>query len=158
MRLPANLDSAIRQNSTRCRKNDAFQYTRHRQSTLAASDEHSGRQSTLPMPPAECSSGRSPRGFVEGGANGGPRTGWTMCSLGPLLDRIHLHIEVPAVPFAELSATSDGTNTASMREAVFRARAVQDERFGTGAGATNSRMSPRQLRKHCQLDPDCQGL
>src|SRR3954451_16911795 len=77
---------------------------------------------------------------------------------GPLLDRIDLHIEVPAVPFAELSATADGTNTASMREAVFQARAVQAERFGPGPGATNSRMSPRQLRKHCQLDPDCQGL
>jgi magnesium chelatase family protein len=77
---------------------------------------------------------------------------------GPLLDRIDLHIEVPAVPFAELSSVADGTNSASMREAVFKARAVQAERFGTGAGAMNSRMSPKQLRKHCQLDPDCQGL
>ena len=77
---------------------------------------------------------------------------------GPLLDRIDLHIEVPAVPFAELSAPTDGTSSAGMREQVFRARAVQAERFGTGAGAMNSRMSPRQLRKHCQLDPDCQGL
>jgi magnesium chelatase family protein len=77
---------------------------------------------------------------------------------GPLLDRIDLHIEVPAVPFAELSATADGTNSASMRDAVFKARAVQAERFGAGAGATNSRMSPRQLRRHCHLDADCQGL
>jgi magnesium chelatase family protein len=77
---------------------------------------------------------------------------------GPLLDRIDLHIEVPAVPFAELSATADGTNTASMRESVFKARAVQAERFGAGAGAMNSRMSPRQLRKFCHLDADCQGL
>ena len=81
-----------------------------------------------------------------------------MCSLGPLLDRIDLHIEVPAVPFAELSATADGTNSASMREAVFQARAVQAERFGPGAGATNSRMSPRQMRKFCPLDADCHGL
>ena len=57
-----------------------------------------------------------------------------MCSLGPLLDRIDLHIEVPAVPFAELSATVDGTNSASMREAVFQARATQAERFGPGRG------------------------
>ena len=77
---------------------------------------------------------------------------------GPLLDRIDLHIEVPAVPFAELSATADGTNSASMREAVFQARAVQAERFGPGAGATNSRMSPRQMRKFCPLDADCHGL
>jgi magnesium chelatase family protein len=77
---------------------------------------------------------------------------------GPLLDRIDLHIEVPAVPFAELSAPTDGTNTASMREQVFKARATQAERFGPGAGAMNSRMSPRQLRRYCQLDADCQGL
>ena len=49
---------------------------------------------------------------------------------GPLLDRIDLHIEVPAVPFKELSAQADGTSTASMREQVFRARAAQAERFG----------------------------
>jgi magnesium chelatase family protein len=77
---------------------------------------------------------------------------------GPLLDRIDLHIEVPAVPFAELSAPADGTNTANMREAVFQARAIQAERFGSGPGATNSRMSPRQLRKFCPLDVECQGL
>jgi hypothetical protein len=50
------------------------------------------------------------------------------CS-GPLieryLDRIDLHIEVPAVPFEELSSTADGTASASMREQVTRARAVQ---------------------------------
>src|SRR5215218_2663682 len=80
-----------------------------------------------------------------------------MCSPVPLLDRIDLHIEVPAVPFAELSAHADGTNSASMREQVFRARDLQAARFGT-AGAVNSRMSPRQLRKFCALDSDCQGL
>jgi magnesium chelatase family protein len=77
---------------------------------------------------------------------------------GPLLDRIDLHIEVPAVPFTELSARTDGTNSASMRELVYRARAVQAERFGPGAGALNSRMSPRQLRKFCPLDEECQSL
>jgi magnesium chelatase family protein len=45
-----------------------------------------------------------------------------------------------------------------MREAVFQARAVQAERFGIGAGAMNSRMGPRQLRKFCLLDAECQGL
>src|SRR6516225_5976114 len=41
---------------------------------------------------------------------------------GPLLDRIDLHIEVPAVPFQELSARADGTSSAIMREQVSRAR------------------------------------
>jgi magnesium chelatase family protein len=77
---------------------------------------------------------------------------------GPLLDRIDLHIEVPAVPFGELSSTADGTGSASMREQVYKARAVQAERFGPGAGAMNSRMTPRQLRRFCALDSECQGL
>jgi len=77
---------------------------------------------------------------------------------GPLLDRIDLHIEVPAVPFTGLSARTDGTDSASMRELVYRARAVQAVRFGPGAGALNSRMSPRQLRKYCPLDGESQGL
>ena len=77
---------------------------------------------------------------------------------GPLMDRIDLHIEVPAVPFAELSSKQDGTDSASMREHVFQARAIQAARFGTTAGAVNSRMSPKQLRKFCTLDADCQGL
>jgi magnesium chelatase family protein len=44
---------------------------------------------------------------------------------GPMLDRIDLHIEVPAVPFSELSANADGTASAQMREHVLRARACQ---------------------------------
>ena len=49
---------------------------------------------------------------------------------GPLLDRIDLHIEVPAVPFQELSATADGTSSEIMREQVSKARLVQRQRFG----------------------------
>jgi len=77
---------------------------------------------------------------------------------GPLLDRIDLHIEVPAVPFTELAAQADGTNTVAMRELVYRARATQTERFGPGPNAVNSRMSPRQLRRFCSLDGESQGL
>src|SRR5947207_5047444 len=49
---------------------------------------------------------------------------------GPLLDRIDLHIEVPAVPFQELAATRDGTGSVAMREQVRKARSVQATRFG----------------------------
>src|SRR5438034_11625618 len=48
---------------------------------------------------------------------------------GPLLDRIDIHIEVPSVPFQELSASADGTASATMRAQVDQARAVQRERF-----------------------------
>jgi magnesium chelatase family protein len=71
---------------------------------------------------------------------------------GPLLDRIDLHIEVPPVPFDDLSKPADGTSSAVMREDVFKAREVQAKRFGTGAGKLNGRMSSRQIRTHCKLD------
>src|SRR3984957_5598526 len=48
---------------------------------------------------------------------------------GPLLDRIDLHLEVPGVPFKELSSTTPGTSSAQMREEVVSARLIQRERF-----------------------------
>jgi magnesium chelatase family protein len=77
---------------------------------------------------------------------------------GPLLDRIDLHIEVPAVPFQELAATADGTPSAVMREQVRKAREVQRQRFGAGVYRLNGRMTSRLLRKHCRLDAEGQGL
>jgi magnesium chelatase family protein len=77
---------------------------------------------------------------------------------GPLLDRIDLHIEVPGVPFEELSATADGTGSAEMREQVTRVRAVQAERYGADSTTLNSRMSTRQLRRFCELDSDGKQL
>lgn len=76
---------------------------------------------------------------------------------GPLLDRIDLHVEVPAVSFSELSASADGTDSRTMREQVRRARAVQAERFGSG-DALNSRMTPRQLRRFCSLSAEGRKL
>jgi magnesium chelatase family protein len=77
---------------------------------------------------------------------------------GPLLDRIDLHIEVPGVPFQELSAKADGTPSAAMREQVHRARAAQRQRFGADSSRLNGRMTSRQLRRHCALDSACQTL
>ena len=72
---------------------------------------------------------------------------------GPLLDRIDLHIEVPAVPFQELAATADGTSSARMRAQVDQARAVQRRRFGDG-WRLNAHMGSRPLRKFCALGED----
>jgi magnesium chelatase family protein len=77
---------------------------------------------------------------------------------GPLLDRIDMHIEVPAVPFQELSAKADGTSSAVMREQVSKARAVQAKRFGGDGHRLNSRMTSKQLRRYCVLDAECQTL
>jgi magnesium chelatase family protein len=77
---------------------------------------------------------------------------------GPLLDRIDLHIEVPAVPFQELAATGDGTSSASMREQVLQAREAQRCRFGMEGHRQNGRMNSRQLRRYCALDDEGRGL
>jgi len=77
---------------------------------------------------------------------------------GPLLDRIDIHIEVPSVPFQELSASADGTSSASMREQVNRARQAQRERFGADSHRLNGRMTSRQLRRHCVLNEEGRNL
>jgi magnesium chelatase family protein len=70
---------------------------------------------------------------------------------GPLLDRIDIHIEVPAVPFKELSGPRDGTTSASMRDQVMSARSVQADRFVSSKTRQNAQMSTREIRQHCQL-------
>jgi len=75
---------------------------------------------------------------------------------GPLLDRIDIHIEVPAVPFRELSAGRDGTSSESMRGEVTRARARQQKRFPGSRARYNADMSHRQVRQHCALSRECQ--
>ena len=77
---------------------------------------------------------------------------------GPLLDRIDIHCEVPLVDFKELSSnTGDGEKSASIRERVVEARRIQSERFRKSSNATNSAMSPRQMKAHCQLDAEATG-
>ena len=77
---------------------------------------------------------------------------------GPLLDRIDIHIEVPAVPFKELASRRSGTSSEDIRRNVVAARQRQQARFqGTGI-RTNAHMSPRQIREYCQLDGECLDL
>jgi magnesium chelatase family protein len=70
---------------------------------------------------------------------------------GPLLDRIDLHIEVPAVPFKELSGPRGGTSSAAMRDQVMSARAIQEARFLSSKTRRNAQMSTREIRQYCQL-------
>jgi magnesium chelatase family protein len=76
---------------------------------------------------------------------------------GPLLDRIDMHIEVPAVPFKELSADRAGTSSEHMRSQVVAARKVQAERFSGIRCRYNAQMGPRHLRQFCKLDEPCQN-
>ncbi|HZL89219.1 MAG TPA: YifB family Mg chelatase-like AAA ATPase [Pirellulaceae bacterium] len=77
---------------------------------------------------------------------------------GPLLDRIDLHIEVPAVPYKELSADRAGTSSTQMREQVVVARTFQAKRFEGSHTRYNARMTSRQIRSFCKLDNECQEL
>jgi magnesium chelatase family protein len=76
------------------------------------------------------------------------------------MDRIDIHIEVPAVAFEELSATSAvGTTSEQMREDVVCARNQQNIRFGGDSEVRyNAQMSSRQVRQHCGLSPNCQQM
>jgi magnesium chelatase family protein len=72
---------------------------------------------------------------------------------GPLLDRIDLHVEVPAVPYTELTGKRPGTDSATMRKQVSVAREAQRRRFGDDS--CNARMDSRQLRTFCELSDAC---
>jgi magnesium chelatase family protein len=77
---------------------------------------------------------------------------------GPLLDRIDIHIEVPPVPFRELSDQTAGTSSAEMREQVISARRRQQLRFRGENVRVNGKMRPPQIRRHCRLQSDAEQL
>ena len=76
---------------------------------------------------------------------------------GPLLDRIDLHVEVPVVPFAQLSQMRPGESSATIRERVIKARQIQEQRFANDKGVyCNAQMTERML--HLYAEPDNQSL
>lgn len=78
---------------------------------------------------------------------------------GPLLDRIDLHIDVPAVKYKELASKEAGERSSRIRDRVVRARAVQMKRFGGRRGMyANADMQPGDLQKFCVLDPAGEDL
>lgn len=78
---------------------------------------------------------------------------------GPLLDRIDLHVEVPIVDFKALTNAQPGESSESIRNRVEKARAIQAARFkGLSGVHTNTGMTPRLIKKHCELDAECSGL
>ncbi|MFZ5907973.1 MAG: YifB family Mg chelatase-like AAA ATPase [Nitrospirota bacterium] len=78
---------------------------------------------------------------------------------GPLLDRIDIHIEVPAVPYKELSNEYCGEKSADVRKRVVAAREVQLERFrGDKRIYANGQMKTRHIKKYCILTSDSRTL
>jgi magnesium chelatase family protein len=75
---------------------------------------------------------------------------------GPLLDRIDIHIDVPAVKFKELSSALPSESSTTIRERVVRARRIQLERFVDEGIYANAQMTPRMLRKYCPIDDESQ--
>jgi magnesium chelatase family protein len=78
---------------------------------------------------------------------------------GPLLDRIDIHVEVPALSYEELAQKSAGEDSASMREKVVHARNIQLGRFENEKKIfCNAHMEPKHIRKYCDLDKGSQTL
>ncbi len=77
---------------------------------------------------------------------------------GPLLDRIDIHIEVPAVQYKELRAGAASEGSAEIRSRVLAAREIQHERFAAERIFANAQMSTRQIRAHCELSSDAERL
>jgi magnesium chelatase family protein len=78
---------------------------------------------------------------------------------GPLLDRIDLHIEVPAVEYRDVASERAEETSAAIRERVVRARQRQQERFHSDPKVNcNARMATRQLKQYCTLTQDSQEL
>jgi magnesium chelatase family protein len=71
---------------------------------------------------------------------------------GPLLDRIDIHIDVPPVRYAELTATLSTETSADIRLRVNAARAQQRARFAGTGMPHNAAMGVREIRRYCQLD------
>jgi magnesium chelatase family protein len=78
---------------------------------------------------------------------------------GPLLDRIDLHIEVPAVKCQELASKESDESTSTIRSRVINARAIQMERFNGRKGMfSNADMQSKDIAAHCKLDSPSEEL
>ncbi|MBI3804660.1 MAG: YifB family Mg chelatase-like AAA ATPase [Nitrospirae bacterium] len=71
---------------------------------------------------------------------------------GPLLDRIDLHIVVPAVPFRDLTTEAEDESSETIRKRVLAAREIQRARYEKEGIRCNAQLRPRQIKKHCQID------
>ena len=77
-----------------------------------------------------------------------------------MLDRIDIHIDVPAVRFRELAGRtpSDAEESATIRQRVMNAREQQRQRFAAEGIFSNAAMSPRLIRRHCAIDSDSEVM
>ena len=76
---------------------------------------------------------------------------------GPMLDRIDIVVEVPAVHFEDLRTRAEAEPSAAIKERVNAARGIQTKRFGSGS-MCNARMGPEEMRRYCALSDECAEL
>jgi len=78
---------------------------------------------------------------------------------GPLLDRIDIHLEVPAIPYRDLSASAPAESSAAIRARVEAARTIQRERFAGHAGLhANAHMGAKEVRRYCAVTAEVEQL
>ncbi len=76
---------------------------------------------------------------------------------GPMLDRIDIVVEVPAVQFEALRTRAEAESSVSIQKRVNAARKVQNARVGSG-GMCHARRGPEEMRRYCSLSEECAGL
>ncbi len=78
---------------------------------------------------------------------------------GPLMDRIDIHVEVPAVPYKDLASQDNATtSSADIREDMKRARVIQSDRLKRTKIHCNAQMNNRQIKRYCLVDQDSHCL
>ena len=77
---------------------------------------------------------------------------------GPLLDRIDIHVEVPAVPYKDLIGESLAESSEQIGKRIEVARKIQSNRFARTKIYCNAQMSSRHIKKHCQIDEASSSL
>jgi magnesium chelatase family protein len=77
---------------------------------------------------------------------------------GPLLDRIDIQVEVPALRYQELASKDAGETSTAIRERVNRARQLQLARFQKKGIHANAQMSTRDIKKYCSVKPEAEKL
>ena len=77
---------------------------------------------------------------------------------GPLLDRIDIVVEVPAVHFEDLRRRAEAEPSSEIKKRVNAARSIQQQRFRENGSMCNARMGPEEMRRYCGLSDDCAAL
>ncbi|MBE7016956.1 MAG: ATP-binding protein [Ruminococcaceae bacterium] len=77
---------------------------------------------------------------------------------GPLMDRVDIIVEVPALDFDSLRSRPKGETSAEIKARVNAARAIQSRRFGDKGASCNAYMQPKDMREHCALSSECEEL